>query len=99
IITPIAFDLKNPKIIENKYTSWFGKLTLLENTAQQKDFQFDLLISKPTLKVSPELNNAYLNGVEVLGSLKTRKRIILEEDFENYIAQAAKEINAQNSSQ
>lgn len=89
LVKPLSFDLETEEGIQEKSARNFGYLTLLSEVATQKDYTFDILVTRPTSK---RLYSAYDKAIEVLNSAQTSKRIIEEPQFEAYSAQLVREI-------
>ena len=86
LVKPIAFDLKDEKDIQTKSVTFFGYLDLLNDYAKINNCKFDLLVSKPQNVL---LENAYRNALDVLNESPAHKKIIQEEEIQEYSFEAA----------
>ena len=81
LIKPLAFDLETEEGIQEKSARNFGYLTLLNQTAKEKNYTFDILVSRPSSK---KLFPSYDKALRVLESVPTSKKIIEEPQFDDY---------------
>ena len=81
LIKPLAFDLETEEGIQEKSARNFGYLTLLNQTAKNKNYTFDILVSRPSSK---DLFASYDRALRVLESVPTSKKIIEEPQFDDY---------------
>ena len=81
LIKPLAFDLETEEGIQEKSARNFGYLTLLNQTAKEKNYIFDILVSRPSSK---KLFTSYDRALRVLESVPTSKKIIEEPQFDDY---------------
>lgn len=81
LVKPLAFDLETEEGIQEKSARNFGYLTLLSQTAEEKNYTFDVLVTRPSNK---KLFSAYDKALKVLESTKTSKQIIEEPQFDEY---------------
>ena len=81
MVKPLAFDLETEDGIQEKSARNFGYLTLLNQTAKEKNYIFDILVSRPSSK---KLFTSYDRALRVLESVPTSKKIIEEPQFDDY---------------
>ena len=81
LVKPLAFDLETEDGIQEKSARNFGYLTLLNQTAKEKNYIFDILVSRPSSK---KLFTSYDRALRVLESVPTSKKIIEEPQFDDY---------------
>jgi hypothetical protein len=81
LIKPLAFDLETEEGIQEKSARNFGYLTLLNQTAKDNNYTFDILVSRPSSK---SLFASYDKALRVLESVPTSKKIIEEPQFDDY---------------
>ncbi len=81
LVKPLAFDLETEEGIQEKSARNFGYLTLLNQTAKDKNYTFDILVSRPS---SRNLFASYDKALRVLESVPTSKKIIEEPQFDDY---------------
>jgi hypothetical protein len=81
LIKPLAFDLETEEGIQEKSARNYGYLTLLNQTAKDKNYTFDILVSRPS---SRTLYASYDKALRVLESVPTSKKIIEEPQFDDY---------------
>lgn len=89
IIKAISLDLKDATTINDKAIMYSGKLNYLSEEAIKKNFRIDLIISKP---LNPDLFDEFSNSLEILNDSDINKRIILEEELNNYTFEAANHV-------
>lgn len=63
LVKPISFDLSRQDVITRKAYQYFGQFLDLENVAQEKKYQFDVLLAKPRNK---GLYKSYDNAIRLL---------------------------------
>lgn len=88
LVKPISFDVKKPTSIQNKSYRFYGEFIDLELFASEKNYKFDLLISKPSSK---DLFKYYDNAIKLLSKPKNVE-IILDENIEEYSKKTAKSV-------
>ena len=81
LVKAVSFDLKESSSINDKAVNLYGKLHFLNNLAIEKNYRFDLLVSRPQDK---NLFKAYDRALEILEDSKTNKEIIEEEAILTY---------------
>lgn len=81
LVKPLAFDLETEEGIQEKSARNFGYLTLLNQTAKDNNYTFDILVSRPSSK---KLFTSYDRALRVLESVPTSKKIIEEPQFDDY---------------
>jgi Protein of unknown function (DUF3037) len=81
LVRPLSFDIDTPEGIQEKSARNFGYLTLLNQTAKDKNYTFDILVSRPS---SRNLFASYDKALRVLESVPTSKKIIEESQFDDY---------------
>ena len=59
LIKPLAFDLETVEGIQEKSAPNFGYLTLLNQTAKDNNYTFDILVSRPSSKVFRFLRQSF----------------------------------------
>jgi hypothetical protein len=89
LVKPLAFDLDTEEGIQEKSARNFGYLTLLNQTAKENNYTFDILVSRPSDK---KLFSSYDKALNVLESVETSKRIFEENQFEEYSGEIVKDI-------
>jgi hypothetical protein len=89
LVKPLAFDLETDEGIQEKSARNFGYLTLLSQTAEEKNYTFDILVTRPSDK---NLYSAYDKALKVLEAVKTSKKIIEEPQFEEYSSELLDQI-------
>lgn len=77
----LSFDLKEEGSISDKALLINAKLNYLSNEAYSKNISFHLLVTAPKL---PQFIKAYENALKVLADIKAEKRIITEQQLEEY---------------
>jgi hypothetical protein len=63
LVKPVSFDLARQDTIDRKAYQYYGRFTDLEDFAESKNYQFDVILAKPKSK---SLFNAYDNAVRLL---------------------------------
>jgi len=81
LVKPLSLDLATEDGIQEKAARNYGYLALLNQTAQENNYTFDILVSRPTEK---RLYSSYDKGLRVLESVPTSKKIIEETNIEEY---------------
>lgn len=81
LVKPLSLDLATEEGIQEKAARNYGYLALLSQTAQENNYTFDILVSRPTVK---RLYPSYDKGLRVLESVPTSKKIIEETKIEEY---------------
>lgn len=81
LVKPLAFDLETEDGIQEKSARNFGYLTLLSQTAIERDYTFDLIVTRPS---NTSLFRAYDKALKVLDSIKVSKSIVEEPQIEAY---------------
>ena len=81
LIKPLAFDLETEDGIQEKSARNYGYLNLLNQTAKDKNYTFDILVSRPS---SRKLFPSYDRALRILESASTSKKIIEEPEFDDY---------------
>lgn len=89
LVKPLAFDLETEEGIQEKSARNFGYLTLLSQTALEKNYTFDILVTRPSDR---NLYSAYDKALKVLEAAKTSKKIIEEPQFEEYSSELVEQI-------
>jgi hypothetical protein len=89
LIKPLSFDLEKLDVIQEKSAKIFGYLALLEQTAKDENYKFDLLVTRPT---NPNLYKAYDNALKILELIPTDKEIVEEDKFVAYTEKIRDEI-------
>jgi Protein of unknown function (DUF3037) len=89
LVKPLAFDLDTEEGIQEKSARNFGYLTLINQTAKENNYTFDILVSRPSDK---KLFSSYDKALSVLESVPTSKRIFEESQFEEYSGEIVKDI-------
>jgi len=85
LIKTLNFDLTNVGYIQNKAFQWKSEIDYWKEEAEKRDIRFDILLSKPTNK---ELFKPYDNAVEVLENIDSEKKIIEEDEIDDYAEDA-----------
>jgi hypothetical protein len=80
-IKPISFDFNDEISIQRNSAVYYSYLTDLQDYAKSNNARFDFLISKPQIL---GLNRAFENAIDFLDDAKTNKKLIFENEFENY---------------
>lgn len=86
LIRCISFDLASPNFINDKAVNNFGHLSLLKKQADENNYRFDLLLTKPQ---DENLLTAYEKAKKILSETQVSKSIIEEERFIEYANEAA----------
>lgn len=81
LVKPLSLDLATEEGIQEKTARNYGYLSLMNQTAQENNYIFDILVSRPTAK---RLYPSYDKGLRVLESVPTSKKIIEETNIEEY---------------
>ncbi len=89
LVKSISLDLKQKRSIQQKSVRWYGELSQLTANSKINNYRFDLLVSRPKNK---QLFTAYDKALKVLENIETNKKIIEENDIEEYAVEALKSI-------
>jgi hypothetical protein len=90
-IKPVSFDYADELSIQNKAATFFGYLSDLGKSPPKQQSSFDLLIAKPR---EPEFNKVYENALDFLNSADAPKKIITEDQIEQYSREVLAELNS-----
>ncbi|MGB0930779.1 MAG: DUF3037 domain-containing protein [Chitinophagales bacterium] len=85
LIKSIGFDLEEERLIQEKSFRWYGELSQLTSDSKDNKYRFDLLVSRPQDK---KLFTAYDKALRILDNIETNKKIIEEDDIEEYAVEA-----------
>ena len=77
----LSFDLSDELSIQNKSAIIHSQLIQLEDFAKSKKVRFDFLVAKPQ---ESDLENEYNNALDLIDSVKTNKKLITEEKWNDY---------------
>lgn len=88
-IKPISFDLNDVTTIANKSFQYSGLINALSKTDLPRKSRFDFLISGPR---EANLQRPFQNALDILDSSRGNKKIITEDQWENYTEQLIAEI-------
>jgi hypothetical protein len=88
LITPVGFDLQHSESIKSKACEWQGILNTLAETAQEKGYQFDIIVSRPAGR---DLFKAYDQGLQLIDKAPAHKEVIEEEKINRYSEKIAGE--------
>lgn len=75
LVKPISFDLLKADAIQRKSVQYFGQFILLEETAENNNYLFDVILAKPKKK---GLSKAYDNAIRLLE--KPNRVSLIEQD-------------------
>ncbi len=81
LVKPLSLDLATEEGIQEKAARNYGYLALMNQTAQEKNYTFDVLVSRPSFK---SLYASYDRALRVLDAVPTSKKIIEETHIEEY---------------
>jgi len=91
LIAPVGFDLIDEDAVYNKAYKWSGKLSALAPIAKEKNFKFDLIVSRPTHKA---LFKKYDKAIKYLDENDAPKHIYEEDEISSYLDYAISEIRS-----
>jgi len=80
-IKPISFDFLNESFIQTKAATFYGYISDLQSVNKSSKLSFDFLIGKPQ---KSSLLPAYENALDFLDSAKGQKRLIIEDQIDEY---------------
>lgn len=81
LVKPLSFDLNDAQSIQQKAVTYFGYLNLLDDYAKDNNCRFDFIVAKPRTST---LFKSYDKAIDILGQSIAPKRIIFENEIENY---------------
>lgn len=82
LVTPVSFDLSQKENIKKKSQQWVGILANLEEVATTQDYNFDLIIARPSDR---SLFAAYENALAILEEYGQLTRVFEQEQLEQYV--------------
>ncbi len=88
-VKPLSFDLTEEKAILDKSLVNYGYLNLLGDFANQHDYHFDFIVSKPQNK---ELYTSYENALGLLQLSNAPIRIVTELELKDYSEETIEEL-------
>jgi len=91
LIAPVGFDLIDEDSVDSKAYKWSGKLSALAPIAEEKNYKFDLIVSKPTHKA---LFKKYDNAIKYLEDNSAPKSIYEEDEISSYLDHAMSAIKS-----
>ena len=89
LVKSVGLDLADADNINRKSLEYFGRLNLLGKLAEERNYRFDLLVSKPQNR---HLLGAYQKALDILRSSSAPKEIVEEREFEQYSEKTAQEM-------
>jgi hypothetical protein len=84
-VKPLSFDLSEEKSIQDKSLMNYAYLNLIGNYAKENNYRFDFIVAEPQDR---SLYKSYENALGLLELTDAPKRIIPENDLENYSEEA-----------
>jgi len=80
-VKPLSFDLADENSIQTKSAIIHSQLIQLKDFAKNNKVRFDFLIAKPQ---ESGLENEYNNALDLIESVKTSKKLITQEKWQEY---------------
>lgn len=81
LVTPVGFDLKESRSIEDKACLWQGKLSLLKGELEQRNARVDILLSQPSNK---DLFKSYDSAHKIIEASRAPLQFIEESGLSEY---------------
>ncbi len=93
LVKSVGFDLEEESSINHKAILIHGQLNFIADELRNKNYNVDLLISRPETK-NKGLLDAYERGIEIIKTAKISKNLIEEDVVDAYVDKVAKEIKS-----
>lgn len=91
LVKSVGFDLEEESSINHKAILIYGQLNFISEELRNKNYNVDLLISRPETK-NKGLLDAYDRGIKIINTANISKNIIEEDKVDVYIDRVAKDI-------
>lgn len=92
LIKTLGFDLSDKQDIQDKAFKWKSAINYIDELGKYKDYNFDILVSRPTNK---NLFQSYDIALEILNDIKADKQIVEQEEIKAYAAKAIETVKAE----
>jgi hypothetical protein len=89
LVEPVSFNTKIKSNIKENALHWYAVLARLKDTAEQKNYNFNLLVEKPKDK---SLFKDFENALRLIEETSSPKRIVYTEELKNYVEELAETI-------